>query len=68
MAENSIRTKQYVKMNKVIKFLRVKLNDININEKKDNLDTLEYVCRIVEIYYSKYMQKMGHIKKLFTVY
>ena len=63
MAENNITTKQYVKLNNVIKFLRDQLNDINIAEKKDNLDTLEYVCRIVEIYYSKYWQKIGHLKK-----
>ena len=63
MAENNITTKQYVKLNKVIKFLRDQLNDININEEKDNLYTLEYVCKIVEIYYSNRWKKSGHLKK-----
>ena len=63
MAENNITTKQFVKMNKVIKFLRDQLNDIHINDKKDNLDTLEYVCRIVEIHYSNGWAKSRHLKK-----
>ena len=63
MAENNITTKQYVKLNKVIKFLRDQLNDINIAEKKDNLDTLEYICQIVEIYYCNRWKKSGHLKK-----
>ena len=63
MDENNITTKENVKMYKIIKYLKEELQDIPIVDKKDNLDTLEYVCRIVEIYYSKYWQKMGHIKK-----
>ena len=63
MAENNITTKQYVKLNKVIKFLRDQLNDININEKKDNLDTLEYICQIAEIYYCNGWKKSGHLKR-----
>ena len=63
MDENNITTKENVKMYKIIKYLKEELQDIPIVNKQNNLDTLEYVVQIVEIYYSKYWGKKGAIKK-----